>query len=167
MARYTNDTSSSSVAASAVSINQTCASCPRVAVPESGSTFDQGIAAQLTTVLTQNLGTVSQLQKDIQRVEKEQDRTRNFYNAITKLSDVSRIVLLILLVIPIVQLIACTAVVYYLGIQEQLSSLLTWVLSSVSVLSIAEVVLIPVKLFTMEKRMDDIEKKIDKIVEKE
>lgn len=44
------------------------------------------------------------------------------------------IVLLILPVIPVVELIACTAVVYYPEIQEQLSSLLTWVLSGVSIL---------------------------------
>lgn len=136
-------------------------------MPESGSTFDQTAAGQFTTVLTNNLVAINQLQKDILRVEKEQDRARNFYNAIAKLSNVSREAVLILLVIPVIQLIACAAVVYYLGIQEQLSGMLTWILSGVSFLSLAEVILIPVKLFSMEKRMDDIEKKIEKLTDGE
>lgn len=65
-----------------------------------------------------------------------------------------------LLVIPMLQFISCTAVVYFLGIQDELPSLLTWVLSSVSVLSIVEMIILPIKFFTMENRMNEIERKL-------
>ena len=68
--------------------------------------------------------------------------------------------------IPLIQLIACTAVVYFLGIQEELPSLLIWILSGVSLLSIAEVLITVLKYFILENKVSDLEKKIEKIEDK-
>lgn len=60
-----------------------------------------------------------------------------------------------------VQLVACTVIVYYLGIQEQLHSLLNWVLSGVSLLSVAEMIVGGIKLYLLEHKVDELKEKVE------
>lgn len=103
------------------------------------------------------------LEKQVDKIEKQQETTRNFYNSLAKFSSTTRVIVILLMFIPLLQLIACAGIVYYLGIQEKNSSLINWVLGGVSILSLGEVIIIPVKLFLLDKRMDDFEKRLDKI----
>lgn len=105
------------------------------------------------------------LEKQVDKIEKQQETTRNFYNSLEKFSSTTRVIVIILMFIPLLQLIACTGVIYYLGIQEKIAPLINWVLGGVSVLSLGEVIIIPIKLFLLDKRMDDFEKRLDKMEE--
>ena len=59
------------------------------------------------------------------------------------------------MVVPIIQLLCCAGVVYYLGIEDKLPGLIKWILGGVSILSIIELIVGGVKLFLYEKRLDD------------
>lgn len=65
------------------------------------------------------------------------------------------------MIMPIIQLLCCAGVVYSLGIEDELPGLINWVLGGVSLLSLVELIVGGVKLFLYEKRMDELEKKID------
>lgn len=65
------------------------------------------------------------------------------------------------MVIPVIQLLLCAGVVYFLGIEDELPGLINWILGSVSILSILELIVGGIKLYLYEKRMDELEKKID------
>lgn len=164
MEQYTKGKESSATSSSSATLPP-CTGCPKISSPDSGSALDSGLALQLTSVLTQNLNTIDKLQKDILRVEQEQDKTRAFYHAITKLSNASRVVIGILMTIPLIQLVLCVAMVYYLGIQDNLPGLLTWVLGGISLFSLAEVIAIPIQYFILSKRVEDVEKKVDKLTD--
>lgn len=105
------------------------------------------------------------LEKQVDKLEKQQETTRSFYNSLAKFSSTTRIIVIVLMFIPLLQLIACAGIVYYLGIQDKIASLINWILGGVSILSLGEVIIIPVKLFLLDKRMDDFEKRLDKIEE--
>lgn len=151
----------SSTATSIVQDHQNCSSCPQFVNPKSGSGHEQqsdvlalvGYLAQLGSMQSE----INALKTDL---EAEKSKSAGFYQSLTKLSNTSRKVIWVLLVIPMLQFISCTAVVYFLGIQDELPSLLTWVLSSVSALSIVEMIILPIKFFTMENRMNEIERKL-------
>lgn len=50
---------------------------------------------------------------------------------------------------------------YSLGIEDELPGLINWILGSVSILSILELIVGGIKLYLYEKKMDELEKKID------
>lgn len=145
-----------------IPVSQNCENCPRV-INSGTATMNTSIEQQFVVLLTQSLSDIKNLQEDILKVEKKQDRTDEFYNGIAKLTKISKIAIIILMIIPVLQLIACAAVVYYLGIQEQLSGLLTWILGGVSLLSIVEVGITAIKYFTLENKVEELEKKIKKL----
>lgn len=134
-----------------------CSDCSLFANSQSGSVTEAlglfGYVAQLST-----------MQKELNLVkaglEAQKTKTADFYQSITKLSKTVQKAIWFLLVIPVLQLIGCTVAVFYLGIQENLPSLINWVLGGVSVLSIAEMIMLPIKFMTMENRMNDIERKL-------
>lgn len=102
------------------------------------------------------------LEQSVTKLENEHNKTKEFYQATTKLSKTTHIILWILLVIPVLQLFGCVAVVYHLGIQDDLPGLLSWVLSGVSLLSIGEVVGVPITLTFMNNKLNNVEKRMDK-----
>lgn len=164
MAVYTKDTGSSSVLPGVG--DQGCVGCPRVAQSESGTvpTLEAG-EKTLALLLGQTLEETNSLKKDVARLEKEQEQAKKFYSASTKLSKTANIVLWVLLLIPLLQLVACTAVVYHLGIQEQLPGLLYWVLSGVSILSIVEMIALAIKISSIEKKLEEFDKRLSKLEE--
>lgn len=111
-------------------------------------------------LLSQNMRDIQELQKKVESLETANKKTQDFYGSITKLSVTLRKMLLVVMWVPVLQLIACAIVVYFLGKQDQLPSLLNWVLGGVSVFSIFEVVFVPIKLYTLENKIDSLEKRI-------
>lgn len=162
MPKIAKDKGTSTAVPMGMPFQQNCVGCPRSSSNSTSVTeYESGVS--IMDAVTKSLIAMDQLQKDIMRVEKEQDKTRDFYKGITKLAKVSRIAIIVLMIVPVLQLIACTATVYYLGIQEELSGLLTWILCSVSILSLIEVGITALKYFTLEHKVDEFEKRLDKI----
>lgn len=142
-----------------------CSNCPRIATSESASTPEHNRETPLIDLVIKSLVTMDKLQKDIMKVEKEQDRTFGFYKGIEKLTHTSRIAITVLMIIPAFQLIACTAIVYYLGIQERLSGLLTWILGGVSIFSVVEILITALKYTMLESKVSELEKKVEKFAD--
>lgn len=162
MPKIAKDKGTSTATSMGTSFQQNCVGCPRSS-SNSTSATEYEAGTSIMDVVTKSLVAMDQLQKDIMRIEREQDKTRDFYKGIAKLTKVSRIAIIALMIVPVLQLIACTATVYYLGIQEELSGLLTWILSSVSILSLIEVGITALKYFALENKIDDFEKRLDNL----
>ena len=160
MSRKTNDSSSTPTTPSV------CSACPK-AVSSSNETQTPQIDNNdiLANIVTQNLMQVETLKTEVEQIKIAQEKQADFYRSGAKLNNVARIAIIILLVIPTLQLIACTAVVYYLGVQEKLNGLLSWVLSGVSLFSIVDIIIVSVKFFSVEKKVDFLENKVDKLSE--
>lgn len=169
MAKFTNDTFSGTVSVASFHPKcKGCKGCPRIVVSNTTGTqpYTFNAKSSLAELVKRCLVDIADLQKDIRKVEKEQDRTQEFYRSITALSKISKTTLLILMVIPAIQLIVCAVIVYFLGVQEELPPLLIWFLSGVSILSIAEVLITALKYFMLENKVSELEKKIEKLEDK-
>lgn len=162
MDRYTKDRETSST----VQNNpQNCAGCPRVAVPENGTTAPREDRA-IAELLKQTLVDMNTLQVDIMRVEKEQDKTRSFYKTIARLGNISQVAIIALMIVPLIQLIGCLAIIYYLGLQENLSGLFQFAIGGIGLLSLIEVLFAYGKISSIEKQLEKHESRLDKIEEK-
>ena len=112
-------------------------------------------------LISLNIQEVADLKRRINDLERQQGKTKSFYKSVTKLSNLSTIIIGIMLIIPMLQLIGCAAVVYYLGIQDNLSGLLNWVLGGVSLFSLIEMIFIPIKFHFMEAKITSLEEKLN------
>lgn len=101
------------------------------------------------------------LQREVRELQAANKKTSSFYDSTSKLNKTVRTVIIILMIVPVVQLLCCAGVVYSLGIEDELPGLINWILGGVSLLSLGELIVGGVKLFLYEKRMDELEKKID------
>lgn len=133
-----------------------------VPLTDSGTVNSVTNADIMVEAYRQSIIKMDSLEKAVDRLEDKQNKTKEFYEATTKLSKTAYIILWILLIIPALQLFGCIAVVYYLGIQDNLPGLLYWVLSSVSLLSVGEIISIPKTFSSIKNRLNDIEKRLDK-----
>lgn len=159
MARYQKK-GSTTATQSTLTISSTCEGCPKVnATPNSSSIGN----TSGTDMLFSTIGQLSELQKEVKKLKEETQKTASFYRSSTKLNNTVRTVVIILMVVPVIQLLCCTCIVYALGIEEELPNLLKWVLSGVSILSVLELIVGGIKLYLYEKRMDELEKKIDEL----
>ena len=157
MAHYTKSKSSSTSQPYLPSVNNTCEGCPKVSGTTSSSTNNPSTSEILVTTI----GQLNDLQKAVKELQKESNKKSSFYQSSTRLNNTVRRVVVILLIVPILQLLFCIGTVYYLGIQDQLPSLINWILGSVGLLSVVELVIGGVKLFGYDKKIEDLEKKIE------
>ena len=154
------ENSSSTATNSSFPLTSTCDGCPKLHSPSSSSSAG-GI--NTTDMLFTAIGELNNLKKEIEDLKKHDLQSSSFFQSSTNLNKTVRIVVIILMLVPLIQLILCTAVVYYLGIQEEISGLLNWVLGGVTLLSFVEVFLGGSKLYQLNSRMDATEKKIEKL----
>ncbi len=119
------------------------------------STMQQGNA--LEQIMANQYKEVQKFNEQVSELKAEIQKTKDFYKAVTKLSKISYTAIILLLAVPILQLIACTVVTYYLGIQEQLSPIINWILGSLSVASLIEIIMFFVKMYDWEKRLKKLE----------
>lgn len=122
----------------------------------SGGSSEMGLFYGL---INTNILEVADLKRRINDLEKQQGKTKSFYKSVTRLSNLSTIIIGIMFIIPMLQLIGCAAVVYYLGIQDKLPGLLNWVLGGVSLFSLIEMIFIPIKFYFMETKISSLEEK--------
>lgn len=135
-----------------------CDNCPRI------NTTSSSTASQFDSdIVVSTIGQLTELKKQVQKLQEESKKAESFYRSTAKLNNTVRVVVIVLMIIPIIQLILCTGVVYILGIEDKLPGLLKWVLGGVSVLSILELIVGGIKLYLYEKRMDELEKVVDEI----
>lgn len=156
MSKKTTNTSSTP------NIPNTCSGCPKTINSGNETSTPQIDNNGLATIVTQNVIQIEALKTNVEQIKNDQDKQADFYRFGAKLSNVARIAIIVLLIVPLLQLIACTAVVYYLGIQEQLNGLLSWVLGGVSLFSIIDIVFVIIKFTGIEKRVEELEKRLDK-----
>lgn len=103
MPDYTKDITSTNMPANSISTSTQngCALCPNLSTNlNNSSEYDN--SPVLIELITKNISSVSELQKDVLNLEKEQEKSREFYKSISKLAKTSRIVLLFLIVVPII-----------------------------------------------------------------
>lgn len=167
MPDYTKDITSTNMPASSISTSTQngCALCPNLSTNlNNSSEYDN--SPVLIELITKNISSVSELQKDVLNLEKEQEKSRELYKSISKLAKTSRIVLLFLIVVPIIQLVGCIVTVYYIGAQQSLSELLNWVIGGIGIMSGLEVVIAYTKLSNIEKNVDKLESKVERLEDK-
>lgn len=83
-----------------------------------------------------------------------------------KTSKTSRILMILLVFIPFVQLIGCWLIIVYFGKQSQLPNLLFKFLDGISIISVIEAVILPIKMFFDHKKNKELESEIKQIQEK-
>ena len=109
---------------------------------------------------------IEDLRKEVEILKKGQEKTDAFFNENTKLAKTSRIAIILLMVIPGLQFFACAVIVYFLGIQEQLPSIINWMLGIISALSIIEVIFTALKYFVLENKVNELKEKLEELKSK-
>ena len=140
-----------------VPLASSCDNCPKVNASYSSTTG----GTSNTDTLIGTIGQLHDLQREVRELQAARKKTSSFYDSTSKLNKTVRTVIIILMIVPVVQLLCCAGVVYSLGIEDELPGLINWILGGVSLLSLGELIVGGVKLFLYEKRMDELEKKID------
>ena len=74
--------------------------------------------------------------------------------------------MILLVFIPFVQLIGCWLIIVYFGKQSQLPNLLFKFLDGISIISVIEAVILPIKMFFDHKKNKELESEIKQIQEK-
>ena len=115
---------------------------------------------QILYTVILDLNTVKQRVDDIEIKQKESEK---FFKESASLTKTTRIAILILMLVPIFQLITCAVVVYYSGCDDKLSGLLKWIISSVSIFSIVEMIVGGIKLYMLDKQIENLNGRLDKI----
>lgn len=162
MARYSK-AESGTATKTVFSSPTSCDNCPKINPSSSSSTSNRIFDSD---ILVSTIGQLVELKKEVQELQEESKKAESFYNSTTKLNNTVRTVVIVLMIVPVLQLICCTGVIYALGIEEKLSGLLKWALGGISLFSIIELIVGGVKLYWYEKRMDIIEKDIDELKKK-
>lgn len=161
MATAIKKNTNSSTSAQVVQEHQNCTGCTQYVHTQSGSGREQPTDILALVNYMAQLGTLqSEVNTLRAELEAEKSKSAGFYKSFTKLSNITQKAIWILLIIPMLQLVACAVIVYHLGIQDNIPSLLNWVLGGVSLLSVAEMIILPIKFTTMENRMNEIERKL-------
>lgn len=119
--------------------------------------------AILNGLISQCIIEVNGLKKDVDEVKKAQNKTSEFYSSISSLAKTSRKLMQILMAVPVIQLILCVAVIYFLGIENQLPGFLIWAISGIGILSLIEVGITLNKINTFENKIAEVEKKLDEL----
>lgn len=157
MAQY-QKSETSTATQNAIPIVSSCDGCPKV---NTSSSSTPGFSS--SDMLFSTIGQLHDLQQEVQKLQNASRKTLSFYDSTSKLNNTVRTVVIILMLIPIAQLLLCVAVVYSLGIQDELPGLLSWALSGVGIASIIELSVGGAKLFHFDKRIEAIEKRIDSL----
>lgn len=156
MVASTKDTSTATV----ISTNISCSNCPRISTPENTS---QAPTWNDLESFGHFYSELEKTKKDVTAIRAEQERNKDFIRRMAALAKTSRVAIIVLMVLPVLQLVLCAAIVYYLGIQENLSGLINWIIGGIGALSFLEVLITAVKYFSLENKVNDFEKRLDKL----
>ena len=115
----------------------------------------------LAQIMANQIEETKKFNAQVSELKKEIEKTKDFYKSITKLSKISHWAIILLLVIPVLQVFACGIIVYYLGVQDELSPIINWMLGGVSIASIIEIITFFIKMSDWEKRLQKLENEKD------
>lgn len=118
------------------------------------------------SMLSHTIGELQKLKEEFEKLQKEVEKSKSFYDSATKVNNTVFIVLIVFLLIPVLQLVVCAGVLYFLGIQDNLLEFFKWGLGGIGLLSLVQVVIWGIKVFYHGKRIDDLEKKIENLTSK-
>lgn len=114
------------------------------------------------SLLTQCLVEQDSLKKDIDLLKKKQEKQDELIKSIRKLSDITQVVIVVLCIIPIIQVVVCGVLIHILGMQDKLNGLLNFSLTCLLGISITELFVGFLKVYGLDKRINVLEKMIDK-----
>lgn len=140
-----------------------CDSCPKAKVSASSSAATSGTNPDM---LFKTIGELHDLKTEVEKLKEESKKSAAFYQSATALSNTVRKVVFFMMMIPILQLIGCMVVVYFLGIENELPKLLKLVLSGVSVLSLIELAVGGMKIYSYDNEIKELKSRVDNIQNK-
>lgn len=123
--------------------------------------FDNATA--YTETLKSCLLNIGKLEERVKDLEKKEEQHAEFYRESARLSKTSRISLIVLMIVPVVQLLVCAIIVYSMGLEEKLPNILKWFLGGVSLLSVVEMIMTIIKGNSDKQKFDELEKEIEKL----
>lgn len=132
---------------------------------QNGISNSDNIAA-LIKLYSENINKINKLSSRIEALEDVHHRQDQLYMEISKTSKVSRISIIILMIVPLIQLIVCWLIIVHYGKQEQLPNLLNYFLGGISILSIIEAALVPIKMYFDKRKNDEFDSRIKQLEEK-
>ena len=162
MARYTKS-GSGSATKTEYSLPK-CDNCPRINTSSSRSST---VGSYDSSILVSVIEDFSHIKQEVQKLQDEIKSVEPYYESSTKLNNTVRIVIILLMMVPLLQLLCCIGVVYTLGIEEKLSGLLKLFINGIGILSIVELIFGGVKLFLFDNRLGLIEKEIEELKRKQ
>ena len=119
------------------------------------------------SLLSQSLVELEKLKKEMEVLKDKQDKQDELLNSIQKLSDITHLVVLVLCIIPIIQVVVSGVLIYILGMQDKLNGLLNFTLTCLFGISAVELIGGFLKVYGLNKRIDNLEGKIkEKMKEK-
>lgn len=130
-------------------------------IPSSNAT--NNVNNEAITLLFHNQNDISDIKKRLEQIEKEQKDNHKLKKSLTKFSKSANIIVWVVLLIPIIQVLACALIVYILGIQDKLPNTLTVLLTIISGLSVLEIIGFVVKFYKTDSKVDELQDKIDKL----
>lgn len=156
MASYRNNSSSASS-------NGKCESCPQYSRPASGTlnTFDP--AAVYVETLKSCLSDIERLENRVRTLEQNDAKREDYFKEAASLAQTSRFAVIALMSVPVLQLLACAVVVYYLGLEEKLPSILNWFIGGVGLFSVIDMIITIIKANSDKQKLDRIEKDIENL----
>ncbi len=112
-----------------------CTSCPSNSTSVAEGDYD------IYKLISNCLYEQKNLEEELKAVKRNQEKEKNLYDSVTSMAKTSKIVMLVLMAVPVIQVIVCAVIIYSLGIQDELPSLLSKGLGGIGVASVVEVLL--------------------------
>lgn len=107
---------------------------------------------------------INQLERQVGILEKEQKKQSEFFYESSKLSKTTRTVIIIFLILPVLQLIACVVTIIFLKSLD-LFPILKWLVAGTSIFAILDMIIVPINLYESKKKIEELEKKVKSISE--
>ena len=95
---------------------------------------------------------VTELDNKLELLEQKEKSNERIIDSVSKTNKVTRVIIWVLLMIPIVQVFACAAVIAQLGASDMLSPTLNYIMNIVVGASILEIIAMAFKLFKSESK---------------
>ena len=163
MSNYKKTNSSSSTLAQKAEKGNTSSRFIDTQTSTTNTVSDTSLYAE---VLTKCLTGMAELEKRTNTLEKKisfEDNPNDISKEYTKLAHTSRIAMILLMFVPVIQLFICSVIVHNLGLEEKLPNILRWFLGGISLFSFVEMILLPIKIYHDSNKYAEFEKRIEKI----
>ena len=141
---------------------------PKLGENNNSSTMGNSPFEHQYSYIAQQAVRFNKIEEEIQKLKERQtvfekdNSVKSFLDSAKRVSNISAIILIILIVLPICQLGVCVATVYILGYEKSLNSFINWCIGGIGILSLIELVGGCIKLKSLDERIKRLEDKIDR-----